>query len=119
MKNMEDEIKKVTEREPLLQVEPDYNEQEVLLRVLDIAAEYGLSAEQLKKLLCKQTVASDELMTVEQVAILFAKSPQWIRSALKRGELREFGMAVKTEAGTYHYLIFKNKFKEYTGIKNI
>lgn len=116
MKDMQEEIRKVSERAELLQIKQNYDEQEVYFKVLDILAEYGLSVNQLRLILAKRVRTQDNLIKVEKVAKLIGVSAQWLRQAIKRGEFSEFSKAVTTKSGTAHYLIFKRKFEDYTGI---
>lgn len=54
-------------------------------------------------------------LSVAQAASLLNASEQYIRIGLQQGVLK-FGTAVKM-SGNYTYVITKQKFEEYTGIK--
>lgn len=115
MKDMQEEIRKVSERAELLQIKQQYDEQEVYLKILDVLAEYGLSVGQLRLILAKRLAPQDALIKVDKASKVLGVSPQWLRQALQRNEFPEFGKAVSTGKNSYHYIIFKKKFEDFTG----
>lgn len=61
-------------------------------------------------------VTSEHKLSVDEAAKLMGVSPQYVRIALQRG-IFPFGCAIRMSGKNYSYVIFKEKFTEFTGIK--
>lgn len=117
MKDMQEEIRKVSERAELLQVREAYNEQDVVCDIFDVLAKYGLSLKDLKVLLAKTFAPDCAVMKIETAAKILGVSANWLRTAVQHKEFSSWSKAIKINDKTYRYIILKNKFEEFAGVK--
>lgn len=117
MKDMQEEIRKVSERAELLQVRQAYNEQDVVCDIFDVLAKYGLSLKDLKVLLAKTFAPDCAVIKIEVAAKILGVSASWLRTAVQHKEFSSWSKAIKVNDKSYRYIILKNKFEEFAGVK--
>ena len=59
-----------------------------------------------------------ETMTPAEAGKIIHKNAEFVRAGLRLGRF-DFGTAVESKSGQWNYIIFKNKFLEYVGLKEM
>lgn len=59
-----------------------------------------------------------ETITPAEAGKIIHKNAEFIRAGLRQGRFN-FGIAVESKSGQWNYVIFKNKFLECIGIKDV
>lgn len=59
-----------------------------------------------------------ETITPAEAGKIIHKNAEFIRAGLRQGRF-DFGTAVKSKSGQWNYIIFKNKFLKYAGLKEV